>query len=137
MVVLVGAQHRPGTIAAPYLVLLVMGHSQTATPMGMGMDTIMEEGDDRCLALRRLALRAPLLMLRGRGGRRGKGMGPADLRHLVRRSSMELLGMEVKGHHLKAKAKVKGIKDGDKDKIASRSKGTGVEERGQMVRLAL
>jgi len=157
----VGARHRPGITAVLYLVLLAMGNSQTATQMGTGMDTTMEEGDDRCLALRRLVLRALLLMvLKGRGGRRERRMGPADLRHLVRRLSTELqLGMEVKDHHLKVKGvkvkvkgikvkvkgskvkgikvKVKGIKDGDKDKIANRSKGTGVEARGQMVRLAL
>jgi len=155
----VGARHRPGTTAVLYLVLLAMGNSQTATQMGTGMDTTTEEGDDRCLALRRLVLRALLLMvLKGRGGRRERRMGPADLRHLVRRLSTELqLGMEVKDHHLKVKGvkvkgiqvkvkgskvkvkgiKVKGIKDGDKDKIANRSKGTGVEAREQMVRLAL
>ena len=156
-----GARHRPGITAVLYLVLLAMGNSQTATQMGTGMDTTTEEGDDRCLALRRLVLRALLLMvLKGRGGRRERRMGPADLRHLVRRLSTELqLGMEVKDHHLKVKGvkvkvkgikvkvkgskvkgikvKVKGIKDGDKDKIANRSKGTGVEAREQMVRLAL
>ena len=148
-----GARHRPGITAVLYLVLLAMGNSQTATQTGTGMDTTMEGGDDRCLALRHLVLRAlPLMVLKGRGGRRERRMGPADLRHLVRRLSTELqLGMEVKDHHLKVKVKVKGskvkvkgikvkvkgIKDGDKDKIANRSKGTGVEPRGQMVRPAL